>query len=341
MGMIRTIRGRMPAEWMRHDACLIMYPHRPSTFRLDKARRQVEEVARTIASVGKERVWLFCNSARDRDELNKRLLQQWGSHYNIKVAVCPTNDTWARDTAPTFVLVDDDDDDVRTVTRRKASEAGNNADLSASPSLVGLDWEFNAYGGSDDGCYWPCDLDCLGASVICQHLSLPFQKVPLVLEGGSIHTDGEGTILTTEECLLNPNRNPTVSKASIEQIVLSALGGSKMIWLPHGLAFDEDTNGHIDNWACFASPGHVVLAWTDDNKHDPINYERCRQALELLERSTDAQGRPLMVHKLHLPSPIAYTQEVVDVLIPAETQQDDGTIKRQAPRKIGERMAAR
>ena len=330
-------RRRMPAEWSRHNACIILYPHWATTFRLDMAQRQVEHVARTIASVGKERVIVYCNTPSDRDKLQQRLAQWENGDQNIQLELCPSNDTWARDTAPTFVYEQ---------TSTTKSECFQDPDEQVEQkqewtSLAGLDWEFNAYGGPDEGMYWPCDLDRQVASVMCRQLSIPCRSVPIVLEGGSVHTDGEGTILTTEECLLNPNRNPTLTKEYIEERVLSELGASKMIWLPLGLAFDHDTNGHVDNWACFARPGHVILAWTDDEQGDAVNFERCRQAKKLLEQTKDAQGRHLTVHKLHLPSPIYYTRGDVDALLPTKVKQDDGSMKNVPPRKAGERMAGR
>mmetsp|Transcript_25425 Transcript_25425/g.70226 ORF Transcript_25425/g.70226 Transcript_25425/m.70226 type:complete len:421 (-) Transcript_25425:409-1671(-) len=342
----------MPAEWHPHAACIILYPHNPSTFVLDRARREVEQVARTIATVGQERVLLFCSTSTDNkdnttsshdntstiDELKRRLTDC----PSVKLAICPSNDTWARDTSPTFVVE----------KRRQHDHITTD-----SSKLIGLDWKFNAYGGPTEGCYWPCDLDQQIASRICSALSnnsnlllAPSQEsdidnnssplliesrpIPLILEGGSIHTDGEGTILTTEECLLNPNRNPLLTKQQIEELVLTALGASKIIWLKHGLAFDDDTNGHVDNWACFVKPGHVVLSWTDNEQGDAENYQRCRQTLSQLQSCTDAKGRSLTVHKLYLPTPMIYTQQIVQ-----ELQRMLFNEELVPPRTVGERLA--
>jgi len=163
---------------------------------------------------------------------------------------------------------------------------------------------------------------------------LTCQKISIILEGGSIHSDGEGTILTTEECLLNPNRNPNLSKSEIEQTVLSSLGASKMIWLEHGLAHDEDTNGHVDNWACFIKPGEVVLAWTDDQENDAINFERCRKSQNTLKECTDSKGRQFTVRKLYLPRPIFYSKEEAESLKP---MLFNGKVIH--PRAVGERLA--
>ena len=124
---------------------------------------------------------------------------------------------------------------------------------------------------------------------------------PLILEGGSIHVDGQGTCLTTEECLLNPNRNPHLSRAKVEEALRRFLGVSTIIWLGRGVYADE-TDGHIDNLACFTSPGHVALTWTDD-REDP-QYEISRDALQRLRRARDARGRALEVHRIHQPAPM-------------------------------------
>jgi agmatine/peptidylarginine deiminase len=128
------------------------------------------------------------------------------------------------------------------------------------------------------------------------------RKVPMILEGGSIHTDGEGTVMATMECLLNKNRNPSMTKQEIEAMVTKSLGCTKMIWLPHGVANDEDTNGHVDNWCMFARPGEVILSWCDDPTDE--NYTRCRESMEVLEKETDAKGRKLKVIKLPPPPPM-------------------------------------
>lgn len=346
-----------PAEWSPHAACILLYPHNPRTYRLDRVIPAFLAVARAIVEQGNESVLFFCKDGATREQLEAELLlraencETWsssGKGARVFALTCASNDTWARDVAPTFVVEHDllhrrDDDSKTTKT-----------------ILVGLDWDFNAYGGEAGGCcYWPCAADQEVAATVCREIMIhrsnlvvvpveivvQHRKVPLVLEGGSIHTDGEGTILTTKECLLNPNRNSEMSQAEIEAAVLEATGCTKMIWLDHGLDFDDDTNGHIDNWACFVAPGVVVLAWTDDADDDADiehvcetnNYERCRAALAVLEAVTDAKGRALTVHKLYLPKPMFYTREIVDSLL--RVVGDDKT-ELDNPRQVGDRMAA-
>lgn len=129
----------------------------------------------------------------------------------------------------------------------------------------------------------------------------------MILEGGSIHVDGDGTCLTTEECLLNKNRNPNLTKEQIEDQLKAYLGVQKVIWLPYGLYGDDDTNGHIDNMCCFVRPGVVLLSWTDDEK-DP-QFKRSMEALSILSNTSDANGRRLEIIKLHVPGPLYMTDE--------------------------------
>ena len=309
----------MPAEWKPHLACLIFYPHNEGVFRsssvstkhadncnettkCDLARAQVRNVARAVRDYGREDVFLFCNTPDAAGELSRVLQREEDKRnddgdesekdHKIIVKVCPSDDSWCRDTGPTFVFADSDGDD------------GND-----QCTVTGLDWEFNAYGGEDGGCYWPCNFDkAIPKTVIpilSDQYSIPIQHVPVpnfVLEGGSIHTDGEGTILTTEECLLNKNRNPKLAKDQIESILLHYLGAQKVIWLPLGLAFDDDTNGHVDNIATFSRPGEVVLSWTDDETDE--NYPRFQKAHQILLNEVDAKGRKIKVIRLHIPRPM-------------------------------------
>ncbi|GKD77029.1 agmatine deiminase [Tanacetum coccineum] len=205
--------------------------------------------------------------------------------HNVRVAEMSMNDSWFRDSGPTFVVRD-----------------GNSDSGKVEHNVAGIDWNFNSWGGVDDGCYidWSDDL-----------LILSLERVPrfpqsMILEGGSIHVDGEGTCLTTEECLLNKNRNPHLTKEQIEELK-SYLGVKKIVWLPRGLYGDDDTNGHIDSICCFVKPGVVLLSWTDDES-DP-QYERAVEALTVLSNSTDANGRTFEVIKLHVPGPLYMTEE--------------------------------
>jgi agmatine deiminase len=343
-----------PAEYGAHEGCILLFPHESeqTTYQtatlLQNVQATVLDVISAIVQQGKEHVFLFCHD-ETHQELVIRMLKERNLPYviasssdgsmgpdaepkgdddfHVLLFLCPSNDTWARDTGPSFCFR-------KTVLSTARSD------------LVGLDWDFNAYGGEEDGCYFPYSLDQRVSSNMIEQINKYFsasfststilhEPIPsLVLEGGSIHTDGEGTILTTKECLLHPNRNPDKTQEEIERIILQATGCEKMIWLDAGLAHDDDTNGHIDNWACFAKPGHVVLAWTDDVENDPVNYRNCRDAYATLESATDAKGRSLVLHKIYLPSPLYFSDDGdVDGNIPAE-------ITTTVTRVMGTRMAA-
>ena len=190
-----------------------------------------------------------------------------------------------------------------------------------------MSWQFNAWGGLTGGLYFPWDADDLvGPKVLdlerCQRYLPEF-----VLEGGSIDVDGEGTVLTTEECLLNPNRNPDLGREEIESLLRDHLGVETVVWLPRGVYLDE-TDGHVDNFCRFVAPGTVMLTWTDDM--DDPQWEISNEALKVLENTRDAKGRQLTVVKVHQPGPIAITAEEA-----AGVDQIPGV----QPRVEGERLA--
>jgi agmatine deiminase len=191
----------------------------------------------------------------------------------------------------------------------------------------GVDWRFNAWGGLQGGIYFPWDADDRVAERVLAHERAARYRAPFVLEGGAIHVDGEGTLLTTEECLLNPNRNPTLSRAAIEERLKRYLGVTKIIWFGRGV-FNDETDGHVDNLCCFVRPGVVCLTWTDD-RHDP-QYEISRDAYARLKAARDARGRRLAIHKLCQPGPLYMTAAEARGI-----QRKKGTM----PRKAGERLA--
>ena len=144
------------------------------------------------------------------------------------------------------------------------------------------------------------------AAKVCELEAVSRYRAPLILEGGSIHVDGLGTCLTTEECLLNPNRNPDLAREEIEGLLGAYLGIEKVIWLPRGV-FADETDGHVDNLVCFTRPGRVLLTWSEE-PGDP-QTEISRQARRVLESATDAQGRQLEVGLLPSPGPLSMTPE--------------------------------
>ncbi|MHB8240728.1 MAG: agmatine deiminase [Solirubrobacteraceae bacterium] len=293
-----TPRGdglRMPAELERHSGCWMAWPQRPDNWRLQAGPAQEAYAAVAEAIAACEAVSVAVSDAQF--ERCRSMLSSV-----IRVVEMSSDDAWMRDIGPTFVV---DDHGLRR----------------------GVDWQFNAWGGHEGGLYSPWDRDARVAEKVLEIERAERYAAPLVLEGGSIHVDGEGTVLTTEECLLNPNRNPQLSRDGIEQALLDYLGAEKVLWLGRGVYGDE-TDGHIDNLACFVRPGVVLLTWPTDES-DPqhaISVDAARR----LESATDAAGRALEIIRIPAPGPLSITeQEAAGVQSAADTK----------PRLAGERMA--
>lgn len=286
---------RMPAEWEPHSGCWMLWPQRPDTWRNGgkPSQRVFVEVATTISRF--EPVTMGVNP--DQYENARAMLPP-----QVRVVELSNNDAWMRDCGATFVI--NDQGEVR-----------------------GIDWIFNAWGGLDKKMYFPWDKDDLVANKMLNIERIDFYKTPFVNEGGSIHVDGQGTLLTTKSCQLNPNRNPSLSQTKVETHLQEYLGIEKVIWLEQGV-FEDETDGHIDNLCCFVRPSVVALTWTDDQS-DP-QYERSADAYERLMSATDAQGHSLEVHKIHQPNPMFMTQEEADGLDNVDTAFS---------RPVGERLA--
>ena len=260
----------MPGEFEPHESCWMIWPQRGDTYRLkaEPAQKAFADIARAVLEFEPLNICV----SKEQFELAKDKLPKQANLIEME-----SDDAWVRDTGPSFVV--NKDRDVR-----------------------GLNWEFNAWGGI----FTPFDKDAAVAGNILTHEQLPQYNAPLVLEGGSFHVDGQGTLITTQECLLNPNRNPGLSRETIESYLKAYLGVEIIIWIEKGVFMDE-TDGHVDNLCAFARPGEVVLTWTDD-KSDP-QFEISTQAYEILSRSTDAQGRKLKIHKFHQPGPLFISKE--------------------------------
>lgn len=285
----------MPGEFEPHDGTWMIWPERPDNWR-NGAKPAQKAFVGVATAISKFEPVTMCVSTGQFSNARGMLPG------NIRVVEMANNDSWMRDCGPTFVV------------------NGKSARV--------VDWDFNAWGGLIGGLYFPWNLDDQVARKVGEIERVDRYKAPLVLEGGSIHTDGEGTLLTTKECLLNENRNPDKSQAEIEALLADYLNVNHFIWLNRGVYHDE-TNGHVDNICCFIRPGVVALTWTDD-KADP-QYEISQENYEILQAATDARGRKLEIHKIHQPNPILITEEEsqgVDAV--------DGTL----PREAGDRMAA-
>jgi agmatine deiminase len=286
---------RMPGEFEPHAGCWMLWPERTTNWRLGAKPAQQAFAAVATAIAASEPVTVGVSRAQF---VHARTVLPDA----IRLVELSSDDAWMRDVGPTFV-----------VDRRGARR--------------GVDWLFNAWGGLGGGLYFPWDQDDLVARKVLEVERSDRYRAPLVMEGGAIHVDGEGTLITTEECLMNPNRNPQLDKGQIEILLHEYVGATSVIWLGKGVVEDE-TSGHVDNLCCFVRPGEVVLTWTD-NKRDP-QYRVSTDAYERLSPARDAQGRKLKIHKLVQPGPL-YRTKAETVGIDAV----DGT----APRPAGERLA--
>jgi agmatine deiminase len=253
----------MPAEWARHAGTLMEWPCRRELWgeRLDEARDEYAGVARAIADF--EPVHMVANPVDAADARNR-----CGS--GVEVIELPIDDSWMRDNGPTFVR-----------------------DADGRLAVVGFG--FNAWGDR----WHPHDSDAAVPERIARHFGLPFYRAPMVAEGGAFLVDGEGTLLTTEQCLLNPNRNGAMPRAAVEEVLRAYLGVRTVVWLPFGHSLDtgpEGTDGHIDGIAAYVGPGHVLLEVPEDPA--ATEYATGRANLAALEAARDAAGHPFTVTRL-------------------------------------------
>lgn len=267
----RTQQFTMPAEWAKHDRTFISWPIQSSMCHPQNYKEVSAAYAEIITAMAEfEPVTVLVNAV-DQQAVRAQL----GSDhpYPVDLLVIEHNDAWLRDNGPTFLT-------------------------SPDGKLAGVNWGFNAWGGK----YSPWDLDDAVAPQIIKHVGALQFDAPLVMEGGSIHTDGEGTLLTTEECLLNPNRNPELTREQIFELLKQYVNIDTIIWLERGLSGDE-TDGHVDNIACFAAPGKVILQMCYDPSDE--NYEITHRNLQILQQAVDAKGRKLDIIEIEQP-PAAY-----------------------------------
>ena len=265
----QSLNYYMPPEWYQHECCWMQWPHEDpnrnsyleveswSHFDFEKGRYKWAEVAKAISNFEKVKMIVHPIDIK----IAKTIL-----HNSIEICEIKNDDCWARDSGATFLLND----------QRK---------------LGGIDWEFNGWGKFN-----PHDSDNKIAKFMIEKSSAEYFKSTMVLEGGSIHVDGAGTLITTEQCLLNKNRNPNLSKIEIEENLKKYLNIKKIIWLKHGT--DEGTDGHVDNIACFADE-NKVLALACNDKQDPF-YDKLNENLEILKTEKDAEGRRLEVIEIEM-----------------------------------------
>ena len=248
---------RMPGEFEPHERTVICWPTRADLYpgpRLDEARDAHAELAQTIASF--EPTTMIAPP-----EQAEAAAARCGP--TVDVVALPIDDSWFRDTGPIYVVDDD---------RRR-----------------GVDFAFNGWGGK----YPPWDADAAIARRWAEHAGHEHRAVDMVFEGGSISTDGDGSFVTTVQCLLHPNRNPTMTQSDIAGVLDDELGADAILWLPNGLALDADTDGHVDNVAAFTRPGRLLMQGCGDA--DEPDHLRMNVNRRVADGWTDARGRTLEV----------------------------------------------
>jgi len=262
----------MPPEWAPHAGCWMSWPCHAETFgdHMEAARDAYAAVARAIARY--EPVTMLANP-----EHAAFAAARCGSA--VTVMEQPLNDSWMRDTGPTFVV-------------------------DGKGGIAGVDWRFNAWGGN----YPDHEREKAVAGAVLERLGLARYPAPIVMEGGALHTDGAGTVMTTTSVPLNENRNPGLSRADAEAVFRDWLGATRTIWLEPALERDL-TDGHVDNLACFLAEG-VVAAMEPGEAGDEMDAALARN-LETLAAATDAQGRRLSIVRLPRPRRIVLEGEPV------------------------------
>lgn len=272
---------RMPAEWEPHSACWLSWPRREGISFPDAYDDVLPALVDLAVGISQsETVCINVENAAREKEVRGYLGDRWNA--NIKFFHIAINEPWCRDHGPIFL-------------KREGTD----------PLLI-LDWGYNAWGGK----YPPFDNDDKVPTEIGKLLNLPVVHPGMILEGGSIEVNGSGTLLTTESCLLNPNRNPELSKAQIEQKLKDYLGVTNILWLGDGIEGD-DTDGHIDDLTRFVNRQTVVTAVEDDPSDN--NYKPLQENLKRLKTLKLEDGRPLEI--VTLPMPKALVQE--DMRLPA------------------------
>jgi agmatine deiminase len=258
----------MPPEWAPHAGCWIAWPCRDERFfDIDAARNTYRRVARTIAA--HEPVRMIANPD-DADEVRGRCAgRPYDAPLDLEIVALPTDDSWTRDTAPTFLI-------------------------DGHGGLAGVDWVFNSYGGLHEDYAETARM----AERILALVGARRFAAPIVLEGGALHTDGEGTLLTTEEVVLDERRNPGLTRLDAEDVLRRYLGVEHVVWLAAALE-NDNTGGHVDNLACFVAPG-VVAALSCEDRSDPQYVPLCEN-LARLRAARTASGHPFEVVEIRQP----------------------------------------
>ncbi len=259
---------KMPPEWEKHSRTFMEWPVKEAIW-----PEPFEEILLAFADIVQKISKFEPVTLIARPELADEAAGFCGA--GIDILPLEHNDSWMRDNGPTFVT-------------------------NSQGEIAGINWIFSGWGGK-----FEAEDDNQVASRLLHHFGVPCFDIPIVMEGGSFHVDGKGSLLTTEECLLNTNRNPNLSKTELENFLKKSLNVSHIIWLSKGWTGD-DTDGHVDNVACFARPG-VIITQVCNDPADP-NYEISRENLNILKKASDAQGRPFEIIQIEQPTADYYDE---------------------------------
>jgi len=281
---------RMPAEWEPHAATWLAWPHEPSDWpgKFEAVPWVFAEIARALQDG--ERIRVIVRNAAERASARSVLARSGVSLRRVDFVPAPTDRSWTRDFLPTFVVC-------RRGRRRE---------------LAAVKWRFNGWAR-----YPNHARDEAAGRLVAKRLAVPTfepeaavrgRRARVVLEGGAVDVDGQGTLLATEQCLLTGRqaRNRSLGKAGTESVLREYLGAETVLWLGQGIAGD-DTGGHVDDFARFVAPGLVVLA-EEKNRRDP-NYRPLHEARERLSGARDARGRRLEIVRLPMPRPVVFDGE--------------------------------
>ncbi|ACV26546.1 agmatine deiminase family protein [Kangiella koreensis] len=284
------LKRRWPAEWEAHAATWMAWPCRTEiwTNGLEKAQLAFAEVANTIADYEP----LFMLVKPEHKAFATKKLSS-----SITLVEMTIDDSWTRDTAPIWIAED------------------------GKP--LALDFQFNAWGNK----FSPFDNDAKVADNIINYSGIQSRQIDMVLEGGAVHSNGQGTILTTKECLLNANRNPSMNQQQIEQVLLEQFGAEQVVWLEKGVAGDVDTDGHIDNIACFVEEDLVISQNCDKQSENFAIYEENRQILRENNLKLVEVSEPEARYEGELRVPLSYINFYIAndaIIMPSfDCKQDD------------------
>ncbi len=285
-----------PFEGCRHSATVVMLPYRKDTWR-ESAKPALDEFYELVETISHFEPVLVVIDPSIGSDIVKRFSIPNTVIYRIRY-----NDSWARDIAPVFMINEKEE-------------------------LLAADFGFNAWGGEYDGLYNDWSDDNRFGSRLALDLAVQiYPRKDFILEGGSILTDGRGTILTTECCLLSKGRNPSLSKEEIEHELLTSLNAEKVIFLPNGI-YEDETDGHVDNIASFLDPHTIAVAVSEDP--DDPQYALSEEDIRVLENETDAEGNRYDIVRIPVPKPL-YLQAEEEIGL----EKNDEAVERKAGRRL-------